>query len=226
MRGLVLMGKPWLSPGGQGRSPDPGVGADWLWGLAESLSLAVSQFPLLRSERVGLSAAQPLGRWCKGWWARPGLKLPAPVCWVARVGLSPVTFLYLSTVKCGKSLPSEALAESLQFSALPSEPTFWVRLWLSSEVEQPCPGRFGGQHQCQGTWGFLIPPRLGSAQGPVRWKPSWSQKPSTQPCGRRERRSCHPLLPAGRGACWGRGAPTARRPRFPEQPWPVGHTGV
>lgn len=111
MRGLVLMGKPWLSPGGQGRSPDPGVGADWLWGLAESLSLAVSQFPLLRSERVGLSAAQPLGRWCKGWWARPGLKLPAPVGWVARVGLSPVTFLYLSTVKCGKSLPSEALAE-------------------------------------------------------------------------------------------------------------------
>lgn len=165
MRGLVLMGKPWLSPGGQGRSPDPGVGADWLWGLAESLSLAVSQFPLLRSERVGLSAAQPLGRWCKGWWARPGLKLPAPVCWVARVGLSPVTFLYLSTVKCGKSLPSEALAESLQFSALPSEPTFWVRLWLSREVEQPVPRAIWWPAPVSGHMGVPDPPQAWECPG-------------------------------------------------------------
>lgn len=124
MRGLVLMEKPWLSPGGQGLSPDPGVGADWLWGLAESLSLAVSQFPLLRSERVGLSAAQPLGRWWKGWWARPGLKLPAPMWLSGQCGLLLATFLHAVHCQVWENrFHQRPWQESLQFSALPSEPS-------------------------------------------------------------------------------------------------------
>lgn len=124
--------------------------------------------------------------------------------------------------------PPSSVGKACSSQLCHQSPHSGFALGCRARWDSRCPGRFSGQHQCQGTWGFLIPPRLGSAQGPVRWKPSWSQKPSTQPCGSRGRRSHPPPPPA---ACWpwsllGAWSTHGQEPRFPERPWPVGHTGV
>lgn len=177
----------------------------------------LSQFPLLRSERVGLSTAQiqPLGRWYRRWWAWPGLMLPAPCGWVASVGLSLATFL--RSVHC-------------QAWGKPALLSFAIRAHI---LASPLAVERGGT---AGAQGGLVASTSVRAHGGSRSLPG-----SGVPRGRSDgnhlgARSPPPSraaavvgglappptpLPAGRG-CWGRGAPTARSPDSLSGPGPWG----
>lgn len=119
--------------------------------------------------------------------------------------------------------PPSSVGKACSSQLCHQSPHSGFALGCRARWDSRCPGRFSGQHQCLGTWGFLIPPGSGVPRGRSDGNHlgARSPPPSRAAAVLGGLAPPAPPLPAGRG-CWGRGAPTARSPDSLSGPGPWG----